>query len=72
MKLISIFIVVTNFLGVFVISFFAGFWWFIDSTSTMKVELLKATFMIFCLYAFIYEAGYKKHLCAMEPNINFI
>jgi len=60
MKLVTIFIMTTNFLGVFIISFLAGFWWLIDSTSAMKVEIFKATFMLLCLYAFIYEAGYKK------------
>ncbi len=60
MKLAAIFITATNFLGVFIISFLAGFWWLIDSTGEMKVEVFKSTFMLLCLYAFIYEAGYKK------------
>ncbi len=60
MKLAVIFITTIDFLVVFIISFFAGFWWLIDSTSEMKVEIFQSSFMLLCLYAFIYEEGYKK------------
>ncbi len=61
MKLVDIFITTTNFLGVYTIASLVGLWWMIDSSNTVGVELFSATFKLLLLYAYIYEAGYKKN-----------
>ncbi len=46
-------------LGVLVIYFLAGFSWLVEEPSN---GLVADTFMLLILYAFFYEAGYKKIL----------